>query len=107
MIHDVVSASYKGEYKIEVTFDDGKGGVVDFSRYLDKGGVFDRFKDINFFKKFKIYQELGVFTWQDEIDVAPEILYAEATQTSLPSWMEKKRKPSASKTLQRTADGRR
>ncbi|MCJ7546961.1 MAG: DUF2442 domain-containing protein [Deltaproteobacteria bacterium] len=38
MIHDVVSASYKGEYKIEVTFDDGKGGVVDFSKYLAKGG---------------------------------------------------------------------
>ena len=27
MIHDVVSASYKGEYKIEVTFDDGKEGL--------------------------------------------------------------------------------
>jgi hypothetical protein len=31
MIHDVVAASCKGGYKIEVTFDDGNGGVVDFS----------------------------------------------------------------------------
>jgi hypothetical protein len=31
MMHDVVAASYKGGYKIEVTFDDGNGGVVDFS----------------------------------------------------------------------------
>jgi hypothetical protein len=27
MIHDIVSASYKGGYKIEIVFDDGKGGV--------------------------------------------------------------------------------
>ena len=107
MIHDVVSASYKGEYKIEVTFDDGKRGVLDFSKYLGKGGVFDRFKDINFFKNFKVNQELGVLTWEDEIDIAPETLYAEATGGSLPNWMEKKRKSSANKTLQRTANNRR
>jgi hypothetical protein len=101
MIHDLVLASYKGEYKIEVQFDDGKGGVVDFSRYLDRGGVFDRFKDIAFFKQFKINKELGVLTWQDEIDIAPETLYAEATQTPLPSWMETKRKSSANKVAQR------
>lgn len=35
MIHDVVSAIYKGEYKIEATFDDGKKGVVAFQKYLD------------------------------------------------------------------------
>ena len=107
MIHDVVSASYKGEYRIEVTFDDGKRGVVDFSKYLDKGGVFARFKDIRFFKNFNINEELGVLTWQDEIDVAPETLYAEATRTPLPDWMEKKGKASANETIQRTADGQR
>jgi hypothetical protein len=107
MIHDVVSASYKGGYKIEVTFDNGKRGVVDFSKYLDKGGVFDRFKDIRFFKNFKINEELGVLTWQDEIDVAPETLYAEATGTPLPDWIERKGKTSANKTIQRTANSRR
>ncbi len=107
MIHDVVSASYKGEYRIEVTFDDGKRGVVDFSKYLDRGGVFDRFKDIRFFKNFEINQELGVLTWEDEIDIAPETLYAEATGTPLPDWIEKKGKASANKTNQRTANSRR
>jgi hypothetical protein len=107
MIHDVVSASYKGEYRIEVTFDDGKRGVVDFSKYLDKGGVFARFKDIRFFKNFKINEELGALTWQDEIDIAPETLYAEATRTSLLDWMEKKGRVSANKTIQRTANSRR
>ncbi len=107
MMHDVVSASYKGEYRIEVTFDDGKQGIVDFSKYLRKGGVFDRFKDILFFKNFRINEELGVLTWQDEIDVAPETLYSEATETPLPDWMQEKGKTPANKTIQRTANNRR
>jgi hypothetical protein len=37
MVHDVVSAIYTGGQEIEVTFDNGKSGVVDFSRYLEKG----------------------------------------------------------------------
>lgn len=97
MIHDVVSAYYKGEYRIEVTFDDGKQGVVDFSKYLNEGGVFERFKDMRFFKNFKVNEELGVLTWENEIDVAPETLYAEATRAPLPDWMEKERKPSANR----------
>lgn len=107
MIHDLISASYKGKYKIELRFDDGKGGTVDFSRYLDKGGVFDRFKDINFFKQFQINKELGVLTWQNEIDIAPETLYAEATKTPLPTWMKNKIKTSANKTIRRTSYGHR
>lgn len=97
MIHDLVSATYKGGYKIEVRFDDGKGGIVDFSPYLDKGGVFNHFKNIDFFRQFKVNEELGVLTWQNQIDIAPETLYAEATKTPLPSWMESRRKSSINK----------
>jgi hypothetical protein len=100
MIHDIVFASYKGDYRIELRFDDGKGGTVDFSGYLDRGGVFDRFKDIEFFKQFKINEDLGTLTWQNEIDIAPETLYAEATGTPLPEWMEKKGTKSANRPIQ-------
>ena len=107
MIQDVVSASYKEGYKIEVTFDNGKRGVVDFSKYVDRGGVFGRFRDINFFRNFRVNEELGVLTWQNVIDLAPETLYAEATKTPLPNWMEKKRKASANKPIRRMANSRR
>lgn len=88
MIHDVISANYKEDYKIEIEFDDGKKGVMDFSKYLNRGGVFKRFKDINFFRHFEINTELGVLTWQNVIDIAPETLYAEVTGSPLPNWME-------------------
>lgn len=87
-MQDVISAVYKGDYRIEVTFEDGKKGIVDFTRYLEIGGVFERFKDKDFFSRFHVNQELGTLSWQDEVDVAPEILYAEATGSSLPEWME-------------------
>jgi hypothetical protein len=88
MLHDVISAKYEGNYRIELTFDDEKKGIVDFSEYLLKGGVFDRFKDIDFFKDFSVNDELGTLTWQNDIDVAPEKLYSKATGNPLPKWME-------------------
>ena len=88
MIHDVIAATYVGDYRIEVVFDDGKRGVVDFSRYLERGGVFERFKDIAFFRSFSVNDELGTLSWDDEVDVAPETLYAEATGSGLPKWAE-------------------
>lgn len=88
MVPDVIAAKYIEKYKIEVIFDDGKKGIVDFSKYLEKGGVFEQFKSLDFFKKFAINKELGIITWQNELDVAPETLYSEATGTPLPSWIE-------------------
>ena len=87
MIHDIIDAEYKGDYLIELFFDDGKRGIVDFSKYLKRGGVFRKFKNIEYFRAFQINKELGVLTWADELDIAPETLYAEATGTRLPSWM--------------------
>ena len=88
MLHDVVSAVYRGGYAIELEFDDGQRGIVDFSKYLKRGGVFKRFNDMSFFRNFSIDEELGILTWGGEIDIAPETLYAEAAGCALPEWME-------------------
>lgn len=87
MIHDVVSAKYLGEYRIELTFDDGKKGTIDFVEYANLGGVFERFRDPDYFRNFRVDSELGVLTWEGGVDVAPETLYAEATGSPLPDWM--------------------
>jgi hypothetical protein len=87
MLHDVISAQYQDGYRIKIAFDDGSEGVADFSQYLGKGGVFEKFRDIEFFKAFKINRELGVITWNGEIDIAPETLYSQVTKSPLPEWM--------------------
>jgi len=47
MLHDVTAATYQGDYRIEIEFDDGSRGIVDFAKYLTRGGVFERFKDLD------------------------------------------------------------
>ena len=94
MLHDVIRANYVEGYKIELEFDDGKRGIVDLSKYLEKGGIFERFKDIDFFRNFSVNEDLGTLTWGDEADVAPEVLYAEATGSPLPDWMDIDKAPS-------------
>ncbi len=37
MLHDVVSAVYRGDYLIEIELDDGQRGIVDLSKYSVKG----------------------------------------------------------------------
>ena len=99
MLHDVVKATYCGDYRIELEFEDGQKGVVDFSKYVEREGVFKRFKDIAFFRSFSVSAELGSLTWGEELDVAPETLYAEATGTGFPPWMDPERASTASQRL--------
>jgi hypothetical protein len=87
MYYDVVEARYIEGYKLDITFENGKKGIVDLQGYIQKGGVFSRFSDIEYFKRFYINKELGVLCWPDNVDIAPETLYSKATGEPLPEWM--------------------
>ena len=89
MYYDVVSAEYLKDYTLKICFADGKSGIVDFTPYIRKGGIFGKLAQVENFKRFTVNQELGVITWQGEIDIAPETLYSAATQEPLPQWVEK------------------
>ncbi len=87
MYYDVVEAKYIEDYKLELTFENGKKGIVDLRGYIQRGGVFSHFSKIEYFKRFYINKELGVLCWPDDVDIAPETLYSEATGEPLPEWM--------------------
>jgi hypothetical protein len=89
MSFDVVSAEYRGDYRIHVTFENGRSGEVDVRRFIERGGVYAPLRDENFLKRFHIDEEFGVLAWGDRIDIAPETLYAEATGEPLPAWVER------------------
>ena len=56
---------------------------------LKKAAFFLVLADPEVFKKVEINKELGVITWNNEIDIAPETAYSLATGAPLPEWMEK------------------
>jgi hypothetical protein len=89
MYHDAVHIKCLNNFRLEITFDDGKSGILDCKPIIEKGGVFLALRDPNVFKKVTIHKELGVINWDNEIDIAPETAYNLATGSPLPEWMEK------------------
>jgi hypothetical protein len=53
----IIDAKYVDEFKIKLTFFDGSIKIVDLDGKLN-GPVFERLKDINYFKNFSVSSEL-------------------------------------------------
>jgi hypothetical protein len=75
MLFDIVAAQYIDDYRVSVTFENGKKGIIDFSPYVNSGGVFKLLVNKDYFKKFYINEDLGTICWPNGADVAPESLY--------------------------------
>ncbi len=88
MYHDVVNVKCLDDFRLELTFDDGKSGVLDCKPIIAKGGVFSKLRNPQVFKKAQVNKELGVVTWDDDVDIAPETAYSLATGSPLPDWMQ-------------------
>ena len=74
MYYSVKAAEYVDGHKLLLHFEDGTSGVVDFAKYIQRGGVFRRLADPDTFRSFEINRDFGVVSWGD-VDIAPETLY--------------------------------
>ena len=72
-------AEYLGDYKIGVTFDDGREGVIDLEDEL-WGDVFEPLKEPEIFQRFRVDTELDTIVWPTGADLAPEFLYERAAR---------------------------
>ncbi len=77
MILHITKAKYLNEYKVEVSFNDGREGIADLSNAL-KGKVFESLKSISRFSAFKVDDELETIVWPNGADLAPEYVYFQA-----------------------------
>ena len=72
-------ATYLRDYKIHVTFDDGREGIIDLEGEL-WGEVFEPLKDTDVFRCFRMDPELDTIVWPTGADLAPEFLYERAAR---------------------------
>ncbi len=77
MFLHITDAKYVEDYKIEVSFNDGKKGIVDLSASL-KGPVFEPLKDLSEFSRLRVDEETETVVWPNGADLAPEYLYFQA-----------------------------
>lgn len=72
-------------YRIELTFSDGAGGVVDLAnRIVGRGGMFGPLEDPEFFRRVAVNNELGTIVWPNGADFCPDMLYGWATGEPVP-----------------------
>ena len=77
MFLHVINAKYVEDYKIEVSFNNGRQGVADLASAL-KGPVFEPLKNKAKFSVFTVDEELDTIVWQNGADLAPEYIYFQA-----------------------------
>jgi len=74
-MHLVKSASYAGDYRLKIRFDDGRTKLVDLGPYLD-GPIFEPLKDLSYFKRFRVNEDIDTVVWPNDADFSPDFLYS-------------------------------
>ena len=77
MFLHIDKVEYLQDYKIAVTFNDGRSGVADLAGTL-RGGVFEALKDMKQFSQVSVDAELETVVWPNGADLAPEYVYYQA-----------------------------
>ncbi len=72
MLH-VSEVKYLNGYKIWISFNNGKSGIVDLKSELT-GEMFEPLNDINQFKKISVHPIMETLVWENGADLAPEYL---------------------------------
>lgn len=85
----VVHAEHERGFRIQLTFNDGSEGSVDFEPWLT-GPVFEPLRDAGYFRKF--FLDGGTVAWPNGADIAPETLYEAVCATRSNKRMEPTRR---------------
>jgi hypothetical protein len=76
MLHDVVEATWLGDHRVSIRFDDGLQGEIDLASIVTFEGVFASLRSTERFAELRVDPDLGTICWPNGADIAPETLYA-------------------------------
>ena len=75
----IVEATPKGGWRLQLRFDDGVEGEVDVADMIAFDGVFAAFNEPGFFEQVYVDADWGTVCWPGDLDLAPEPLYEKLT----------------------------
>ena len=70
MILHVVDVKHINDYRIWVSFNNGKSGIIDLKNELT-GPIFEPLKEISLFKTIRIHPIMETVVWDNGADLAP------------------------------------
>ncbi|MBN2465132.1 DUF2442 domain-containing protein [candidate division WOR-3 bacterium] len=73
-MHFVRKATYAGEWRLLVVFDNGDERLVDLKPHLD-GPIFEPLKDPAYFRGFRVNEDIDTVVWENGADFSPDFLY--------------------------------
>lgn len=73
----IVKVQVQDNYKLDITFSDGRNGCADLSDLVGKG-VFALWEDYDAFNEVEI-GPAGELIWDDQVDLCPDALYLRVT----------------------------
>lgn len=73
-VYRVTDFRYLGEYRLELTFDDGLKQTIDFNEVL-LGPMYGPLRDVNEFRKVGIDDVAHTLVWPNGADFDPETLH--------------------------------
>ena len=76
-MHKITNVEVLEDYRLELTFADGRRGTVDLSHLVGKG-IFSLWNDYHAFREVRIGSS-GELVWGEQIDLCPDALYLQAT----------------------------
>ena len=75
----IVSAKPGKDYTLALTFSDGKKGIYDVKKHLNKG-IFKELQNLSLFKSVRV--NFGTVEWANGADLCPDCVYAETKITN-------------------------
>jgi hypothetical protein len=79
MLTKVISLEKLGGYRLRIRFNDGSGGIHDFTAMAhEAGSMLSPLRDQAYFDR--VFLEFGAPTWPNGFDIAPEWLRREMEQ---------------------------
>ena len=92
----VTKAKHDQDYKIDISFNDGKSGTIDLYKFIfqDKRPIFEALKDKDCFQNFSV--DMDTIVWPNGADLAPEFLYELLETSTAAQKVSSKKSPSTS-----------